>query len=1234
MNEIELQIRRAYSIGDMESVRRLQEQMNNEQEIVSQPLDEQEIVSQPLEEPEVVSQPMEEPEVVNNQSDLPVQTEEDPGWAAEGQKFAGVFTALTPEEMSQVEKIAPRFNKDITYTPSTVLADEEAMNIMRKYMYSFEGITPDVKDEELVDLYLSKMRKFASGQSVVTISEALQLQKAEDSKLAKAGEAYDLYDKFEGIFSDEFTWGETFDGLGTYARSIIWDPTNLIGLGIGGLAAKVGSRGASIALKSIATKASANAIKRATAKGATSQAAELAGKQAAQKAVERASRSAAITTGLKKEAFKQAGAATAVDATLALGVDYAYQYGLIKTGKQEDYSAFQGGLTALGALGAGMLSIGIDVAGATRKAVSGYERTATQALYGVDVAKEVAKKSASEMDGDQFASNMQKFFDSFGAGDFPEFSERVAKGKLIAESGDLPRTPDDTLFFKYFLLGNDDIGVKGLAESLFESGVRVAGPRYQGDNITSFISDVLSQLPEETKNKFVDSFRETVGVMIPDYKNYGVDDIANLLSQKTSEGGQVLNIQSQVASILRSKNIDPNTGTLKSALSEMYSEVPETIITGSKTRNLSYYQNLTVQTIVANPSTTALNIKGGLGRAALDSSADLVRGALYTTAGMTGLLTGDWKTLTKGVHIMRVVGKRAVNLVTPNATKEQAMSYIAMRPEVEDTLFRYLSGGVDNKTLADQFNIDLGARPDVRAMEGYKNFAQKLYLVQAQDRFFKTQNFMYYLDKNIREEYGETYQSFLDNPELAAEMASEKFLALELKSVDETNKSVFAKSFSSRDPTKNPIDFLATGIEQIRKVPIVGLAAPFGQFFNNTIDFMSDYTGAKLLYRTLGGGEGRSAESLTESASRAAIGWTGAWYLSLGEEEYIKQDLAWDQERDDDGQIVTKVYDYPESLFKMGGRLMAHVRLGNGIPDELWVQFVDTFGIKAFARSLETGAKDVGDLGAGIVYAATNMDKLQFEDFAGAFSSIASPWVSGLTRPIDPINQMVGAMRPDGQVVIDRKQGVEGINNSLRYVDQIFIAITDSISGEGAGMRALGTEEKASAVGNSDIQTLGKVLGYRTVPEQTYTQKMFNSIERPDWKTGIYTKIPEANNRVNEIIKPILEYRARNLLTSKRYDDLSMREKKFVVNRVLGNARTAAMEVMELSLVVGDQQLAALFKLYKRNSTDKIDEGLERLGLSDIPYQDLNTVQLDLLTNVVNNMDKDVLDLFGLPLEN
>ena len=62
---------------------------------------------------------------------------------------------------------------------------------------------------------------------------------------------------------------------------------------------------------------------------------------------------------LKRSARKELITAGAVDGALAIGIDYAYQQGMIMTGRQEDWSPFQSGLTALGVLGGGMLSAGL-----------------------------------------------------------------------------------------------------------------------------------------------------------------------------------------------------------------------------------------------------------------------------------------------------------------------------------------------------------------------------------------------------------------------------------------------------------------------------------------------------------------------------------------------------------------------------------------------------------------------------------------------------------------------------------------------------------------------------------------------------------------------------------------------------------------------------------------------------------------------------------------------------------
>ena len=112
------------------------------------------------------------------------------------------------------------------------------------------------------------------------------------------------------------------------------------------------------------------------------------------------------------------------------------------------------------------------------------------------------------------------------------------------------------------------------------------------------------------------------------------------------------------------------------------------------------------------------------------------------------------------MNILRAVPKRFGNLLAPNATREQAESYFALRPEVKESLLRYLSGGVENRKIMEEFGIDPSTRFDINAVEKYKDFFQKLYAVRAQDIFFKQQNFMYNLERNILEEYGQTYEQF------------------------------------------------------------------------------------------------------------------------------------------------------------------------------------------------------------------------------------------------------------------------------------------------------------------------------------------------------------------------------------------------------------------------------------------------------------------------------------------
>lgn len=1158
---------------------------------------------------------------------------------------AGEIPRPPEEEMEDVEREMPRFSptrqrgryagrtqqepeeeEGISYTPETVLQDEEAMSVIRDYMYDFKGTSHQTSDEDLVDQYLAQMRKFAAGQSVVTLNELNQLRKSDKDKLAVAGKAYDVFDNFDGVFAEDYTWGETLGGLGTYARAAVVDPLNLAGLGLGRLIAGSSAKAGSVALRNLAAEAAQKSIKetltsevgkkagqRILTEGAKTAAekralgaAEQTARVAQREVMSRASRGAAVSTALRSQAKKEVAIAAGVDTATALGVDYAYQQGMILTGRQEDWSPFQSGVTALGSLGAGFLTAGLQI---SNRAIGGQTSRVLDAYEGYDFAAGEARNVGERLAKDpNFVSDIKDTF--------TKFSERVASGRAVTEEGDLIRGVNEQEFFRYLMLGNDEMGVKGLAQKFVEAGVETPRPRYVGDNITSFMADSLENMPKEQKDEFVSLFRENVGKHLPDYENASMKDIADLMSYQTSVAGQQLNIFSQVARVLGTDRLDSagrlaDDVTLDEAMDALTPNVGRTLFeqkASEKPRSIDYYQNMLIQTIVSNPATTALNIKGSLVRGAYDTTADLVQGALYTGIGMTGLVKNQPDLMRKGLKMMGAATRRPTRLLAPDATKAEAEDYMAIRPEVEKTLFRYLSGGVENEDVLRVFNMDQAGALNqgaAKALNTYKDFSQKLYFVQAQDQIFKTQNFMYALDKRIAQEYGQSYSEFMARSDVTSIMNTPRYGAVELSAVDDAMRSVFSRSFSKRGSRK-PVEYAATAIEDMRKIPIVGSQVPFGQFFNNTVDFMADYTGAKFMYRLAGGGEGRSLDSLTESATRAAVGVTAVLALSEQELGLIDRGLSWDEQIDDDGSIITKAYDYPESFFKMLGRGVAHYRRDGSVPRDLREEFGKTFGLDAFTRNLDQSLSEV----MKTLKNSSEGGLLGIAESIG--TELGASWISGYTRPLDPINQLAGLAREEGTLSIDRKQGSRILNESFRYVDQVF----------GDVLMSLGSEEAYDAFQEErQGDVAGRVFGYRTTPAQSATQKMMNAIDRPEWEANFRTGSEKVDNRLNEMMFRQIEPLAVRAVNNPNWEDLSFEGRKKRVELVLETAKERTRQALSRSPLVEDGKIEAMSEVLGKLNRSDIDRAMDYLGM-DEELDEHNSAQIKSILTTADMLER------------
>ena len=202
---------------------------------------------------------------------------------------------------------------------------------------------------------------------------------------------------------------------------------------------------------------------------------------------------------------------------------------------------------------------------------------------------------------------------------------------------------------------------------------------------------------------------------------------------------------------------------------------------------------------------------------------------------------------------------------------------------------------------------------------------------------------------------------------------------------------------------------------------------------------------------------------------------------------------------------------------------------------------------------------------------------------------------------------MAGFFKEEGATILDRRQGFRALNESARYIDQF--------PGVSEGLMAMGSEERNTASRAAPVGEVGKIFGYRTIPEQSYTQRMMNSIERQDWQSGFAglqsTGSPELDNRLNSFIFDHIEPRATRLLLGENWKKMSLKEKQKAVDAVWGEARKAARRNLLSSPEVEDYKLfMADTAITKAGSQKALSRAMGELGLSgDITDYDAYQIQ-------------------------
>ena len=143
-------------------------------------------------------------------------------------------------------------------------------------------------------------------------------------------------------------------------------------------------------------------------------------------------------------------------------------------------------------------------------------------------------------------------------------------------------------------------------------------------------------------------------------------------------------------------------------------------------------------------------------------------------------------------------------------------------------------------------------------------------------------------------------------------------------------------------------------------------------------------------------------------------------------------------------------------------------------------------------------------------------------------------------------------------------------------------------------------------------------MGVRAKQPRTYAEIVFGMVNKPNWRTNMYTGIPEHDNYVNRVITPLIEEESRELLERKGFHRASLRDKQGLVKGMLNRARARIRDNMT--------RLP-----YLQSGIDyrkvKIDRGVSDKDLADAK----DTLGIN---NSLRKMTRDELDVLDFYLKN
>ena len=1073
--------------------------------------------------------------------------------------------------------------------------------------------------EEAFETWQEYQRSFAGGQSVTTANEVVFGLSASKDTQRKLGAGYMLFESMGNAFTGNGTLSEMADATWDYTKNAIHDPMTLGAFGIGKILSWGATKTNGLMLRNAMMAQFQNYLR----SGMT--------KTAARKAV--------ATTVAK------AAPVTIADAAINMGVDVGYQMQLIDTNVQEDYSKAQTALAAAGAMVIPALYFGAlwvkegRISYALKDTFIGYKEIDKVAL-------DLGAAAATQASRARTLRNQNVLIDytddNFGLikGDPKQF----LNWKDVKDESELgiefrsEETSDINLvdaFYKRFWFGDIDQGKKGYYEALKDAGFVVHKSMLEENKITGVYGQAITMLPEDTVRNMVLNFERSTG------KSLGIGYTPRSVSEhfinKTSAGGKLLWTPSEIS---RLDNLGLNAKELVEELAGR--RVKEADKPKYQQFGLSVYKRL----LTSHLATTGANIKGFVSLVSLNTVADVFTSAANFSQGVfykyaKGDLDKAQQAYNRGYGSILGAVRRGADAVSPELSIEYAKTILEFNPKEMEKIFRDIAGDGGANDNLKLFNLDAKGRVDsqgeiinpkatldptglayktVKTLDATTKGAQTLTMVRLQDEITKTWAFGANVNQAIMRAYGKTPQAFFADPtEAALEMASDKFKKEVLeKATFRTLRETASVNWSTL-PANNAFRAIAANIEWATNTTVAGYVVPFGSFLNTTIATMADLTGINaarfFTYKITGKQLDFATQEGAEAFGKMAAGWSAIAIGIPQAREKISEGLSWNQDRNEDGSINDRTFEWPNSTIRVMQQIFAH-GLGdsNNIRD---FKYSEVPGDLLEVLADQVGGQSVRDVdGFTRTLKAWGQEVIDSQSIPEALADFVGPPIAkvlqGATRPLDMPNQVYGLMT-DSNMAPDLKQGGQTYNSALKYVNNLF----DTVDG-------LPRKATATRGYNKPVDIGKQILAERRSPEPTPIEVMLNSAGRSSWKAIPFDGPPVIRNKMNAMIEPYLNNSAvRYLRKNPTYFRMSLAEKEKIISEIVGDARKKVLAVFKTGAVPKSLEMVRVLSSRDKKETQRVMDYLGVEGnIEDLLEQEDGLIILQKIKALSDNYDK------------